>query len=600
MVGAIDPDALIAGLLGGAGFGTTAGQHASRNLQNQQGQQQTAALRQSALLDQARTAQIAQDAQQQKQYQTDVGSYLTNPTPGALAGLIARYPKQADALKKGWDIKDDSVRRADMGQFGAIYSALDNGKPELAVAQLRQRRDAEKAQGIDTAELDQYLEALQSGDKDAINTVKGFALAQIAAGDRDKFSEIYKTVGGERGNKVVGPGAALVSDDGKELYKAPFAPRPVTVGEGESVVEYNPSTGGGDPASGGGGSGQYKWGWTPRARNGGDNTDAAVDGKIAGMAQALGVGPDDSVSGKSPMDIARALTLSEGGRGSIADRNNNPGNIRGPDGNFKKFPTKEAGLAAAAAQVRRNLSRGQTTIRSLVEGVPAGGARSGGGGARVIAQGAPKQGYQLLTPQENTQLGLDPNVRYQRSPDGQLTALSGQDKSQGQLKQTPAGPAEQILENRSTLREIDRAISLVEANPDSIGFGTGALGQRYTNWKDPKGVGTRAAVGKIGGKIIHDVSGAAVTLSEAPRFQPYVPDITDNKSTALEKLRQLRALAAGEATDLESAWGPDNGYRGINIPSRGLAPVRVRSVQQAARLKPGTIYVAPDGKVRRR
>jgi hypothetical protein len=33
-----------------------------------------------------------------------------------------------------------------------------------------------------------------------------------------------------------------------------------------------------------------------------------------------------------------------------------------------------------------------------------------GSGTRVIAQGQPKRGYELLTPEQNKQLGLDPNV----------------------------------------------------------------------------------------------------------------------------------------------------------------------------------------------
>ncbi len=603
MVGAIDPSDLIGGLLAGTGFGSSPNQIAAQNLQNQQGRQQIAANDQALQIGRLKLAGMQQAQQQQQQYQTDIQAYLANPTPGALAALITRYPDQADAIKKGWDVKDDAVRRADMGQFGAIYSALQNNKPALAINTLRQRRDAEKAQGIDTSDIDQYIEALQSGDKEAINTVKGFALAQIAAGDRDKFSEIYKTVGGDRGSKVVAPGGVLVDEEGKPLYQAPFAPQVRSVGPGETLVETQP--GGGDPASSGSGSGQYKWGWTPRARNGGDNSDAAVDNKIAGMAQALGVGPDDSLSGKSPLDIARALTLSEGGAGSLADRNNNPGNIRNSDGSYKKFPTKEAGLAAAAVQVRRNLARGQTTIRQMVEGVPAGGAARGGG-ARVIAQGAPKQGYQLLTPQEASQLGLDANVRYQRSPDGQITALGGQ--SRAQLKPLPQQVLSARADNQASIANIDRALSLLDPKNNSqaakdargaIGFGTGGFGLWDPNRSDPHGADFRALIGQIGGIIIKDISGAAVSAAEDDRLKKWIPVPTDSAATIRAKLNNLRREIGQRNSAIDKVYNEGQGYRPFT-PSAPANVVTVRTVQQAQRLAPGTLYRAPDGKVRRR
>lgn len=118
---------------------------------------------------------------------------------------------------------------------------------------------------------------------------------------------------------------------------------------------------------------QYTGGWTPRARNGGDNSDEAVDAKIAGAAKFLGVAPSDDISKIDPTRIAQAMALSEGGAGSLADRNNNPGNLRNADGSFKKFPTKEAGIRAAAELVRRKIASGQSSVQSIIEGLPVGG-----------------------------------------------------------------------------------------------------------------------------------------------------------------------------------------------------------------------------------
>lgn len=182
----------------------------------------------------------------------------------------------------------------------------------------------------------------------------------------------------------------------------PAAPKYQAVPEGGMLVRVDGGTATpvyGAPGAGGGqqqpqaSGGRYQFGWTPRARNGGDNSDAAVDGKIAGMAQALGIGPDDDIRGVDPMRIARALALSEGGAGSLADRNNNPGNLRDPrTGAYRQFADKNAGLQAAASQVRRNLARGQTSIRTMVEGLPVGGGQQQAAGNPGVIMGRPKQG----------------------------------------------------------------------------------------------------------------------------------------------------------------------------------------------------------------
>lgn len=139
---------------------------------------------------------------------------------------------------------------------------------------------------------------------------------------------------------------------------------------GQSIVDVG----------GGGGGTQYTGGWTPRARNGGDNSDASVDNKITAAARMLGVAPGGDISHIDPLKIAQAMTAGEGPM-----RGNNPTNLRVPgQSGFQQFGSQQAGLEAAAAQVRRNLARGQTTVTSMIEGLP---AKGGNGGARVVYDG---------------------------------------------------------------------------------------------------------------------------------------------------------------------------------------------------------------------
>lgn len=247
--------------------------------------------------------------------------------------------------------------------------------------------------------------------------------------------------------RVVGDGGALVDGTGKVLYENQKAPEWVFDSEGGNWLQ-KPGTGtaGGAiataPGVSGVAGGRTRYGWTPRARNGGDNSDAAVDGKIAGMSRALGIDPSAPFPpGMTDLQIAQALTLSEGGRGSIADRNNNPGNLRDPrTGDYRTFGSKSEGLRAAAAQVRRNRARGQNTIQTMVEGLPIGGGQSQATQSQpgVINVRPPKQGYRLMTPEEKQAQGLDVNSQYQIGPKGQITALGGQGggirKSEAELR----------------------------------------------------------------------------------------------------------------------------------------------------------------------
>jgi len=382
---ATSADAIIGSLLQGTGFGRTSGDVALQNQQIAGNQQQ---LQLGGLQIAGLQRQQQQDIADKAAYDQWQQGFLKDPTANNLMTGITKFPKQYQALKAGWDIKDEAAKTADLGYFTQLHAALDNGKPDLAQNLLQQRIDAEKKAGKDTSVDDSYLAALKSGDPAAQKALQAVALAGIGvAVGRDQFASTYKAVGGDQGGYTLTPGAKRFDQNNNMVASAPAAESnalevPVFDADGHRIGTKLFGNGGkgGDPASSGtpasgGGAGRYTGGWTPRARNGGDNPDAAVDGKISGAAQFLGVDPAADISTISPLKIAQAMTLSEGGKGSLADRNNNPGNLRNGDGTYKKFPTKEAGLNAAAALVARKLKNGQTSVQSLIEGLPAGGAK---------------------------------------------------------------------------------------------------------------------------------------------------------------------------------------------------------------------------------
>lgn len=377
---------------------------AFRDLQMRLGELQTQRLATENQAAQAEMQRLSTAAQRQQQFSADAQEAFRGG-PRAIAQLVARYPEFGDTVKGAWDRMDAGVRDADLRSATEIYSAASNGRYDIAAESLRRRIEADKAiDGQADPQDEAILAGLTSDDPEERRDASARVGAMLAAiTGPDKFASTFGALREGEAGFTLSPGGRRFDKDGNLIAQAPFAPRTITVGEGQTVVEYDPNTGGGGPASGGSGasggpgapSGRTQFGWTPRARNGGDNPDADVDNKIAGMARNLGIDATTPFpADMSNLQIAKALALSEGGAGSLADRNNNPGNLRDPrTGAYRKFPTKEAGLLAAAAQVARNRARGQTTIATMVEGLPVSGrpgAGNGQPGGRVVARGAPK------------------------------------------------------------------------------------------------------------------------------------------------------------------------------------------------------------------
>ena len=98
----------------------------------------------------------ARDAiNQKKQYADDLHSTLSNPTPQAFSALIAKYPQQQKAFQASWDILNKDQRDQQFSAGTQAYSAIQNGKPDVAL-------------GI----LDRQIAALENSGQDAGNLIK--------------------------------------------------------------------------------------------------------------------------------------------------------------------------------------------------------------------------------------------------------------------------------------------------------------------------------------------------------------------------------------------------------------------------------------------
>lgn len=598
---ATDPSSIIQGMLQSAGLGRTVS-----DFQQQDAQTQGMNLRNQAA--QMQMSQEQAQAQRMQAFQTALTGFGTDPSDGNLARIALQFPEQVDTLKKQKQLLDAPVLNSHKTYFSGLERVAGAGNKKLATQQLQSMITAEKAQGHDTSEAEDMLSAIGAGEPDALKRVQAFAKGQLYVIDPEYAAAIDKAQD-ENAKHFASTSDGAIYDDRTGQVAREAVQKYVSVKDGEKLVPVGrdgsisegggQASGGGGAASSGAPAGRTTGGWTPRTRNGGDNPDAAVDNKISGAAQFLGVSPTDDISKLSPRKIAEAMTLSEGGKGSLADRNNNPGNIRNGDGSYKKYLTKEAGLNAAAALVARKLRNGQTNVKTLIEGLPARGggtAAPAGGDPAGTIYGAPKtkEQFRILDASE-VPAGLDPNIRYQVSPNGQITPLGGQ--KQGNLKPWPAAALAARVQNDSSLKNITSTLSLLDPRNNSVeaqrarkatGPGTGLLSNYVTdNITDPNGVDFRARIGQIGGIIIKDTSGAAVSISEDSRLAKWVPKVTDTTSQVRAKLANLKREIQQRNQAMEETYTEDQGFRPLhaqNVPA-GPPPGAIQMLMNNPKLR---------------
>lgn len=342
----------------------------------------------------AQQAQIARERADQQAYVFGQQQQQDQARPGLVAqARRGDYMGAQDAAVSGGDFDLAKVigglREDQLQQFQHQADVVGNLVPQLKDLPIEQRAQAGAQVLLNAGFTPQQVQGMDWSDAGIEMQYQLSAAGKAALAARMKAAEPYTLAPGSRrysGTDI------LAENPAEPKYQAvPEGGMLVRTDGGTATPVYSGAPGvSAQPSQATGG--RYQFGWTPRARNGGDNSDAAVDGKIAGMARALGIDPDGDLTGVDPMKIARALAISEGGAGSLADRNNNPGNLRDPKtGAYRQFGDKNAGLQAASAQVRRNLARGQTSIRTMVEGLPVGGGQRQQGGTPGVIYGRPKR-----------------------------------------------------------------------------------------------------------------------------------------------------------------------------------------------------------------
>lgn len=118
--------------------------------------------------------------------------------------------------------------------------------------------------------------------------------------------------------------------------------------------------------------------------------------------------------------------------------------------------------------------------------------------------------------------------------------LQKQAQQNNSVRDIPSSQIDAGLGDVTGLQKIDEAIKALEENPDALGaknYSPDFIMQRI----DPKGVDVRAKISDIAAQKRHDLSGAAVSISEDQRLRPFIPSASDTPEAAKQKLTNLRS-----------------------------------------------------------
>lgn len=111
----------------------------------------------------------AQQAAQEKhqQYAADLQSYLSNPTAQGASAMMAKYPESQKAMSASFETFDKGQKEEIFKAGTQAYSAIQNGRPEVAVKILDDRIAATQNAGQDTTDLESLKQTLSQNPQGA-------------------------------------------------------------------------------------------------------------------------------------------------------------------------------------------------------------------------------------------------------------------------------------------------------------------------------------------------------------------------------------------------------------------------------------------------
>lgn len=136
-------------------------------------------------------AQKQAEAEQQarlanEQMQNDLYQLYNNPNAGSkeYSQFMLKYPSMAENVKKAWDVHGAEAQDSMLSELTQSYSALSQGRPDIVVGLLQQKKQAAINSGND-AEAGKYDALIMMGEKDpqALKISLGSQLMALKGGE---------------------------------------------------------------------------------------------------------------------------------------------------------------------------------------------------------------------------------------------------------------------------------------------------------------------------------------------------------------------------------------------------------------------------------
>jgi hypothetical protein len=161
------------------------------------------------------------------------------------------------------------------------------------------------------------------------------------------------------------------------------------------------------------------------------------------------------------------------------------------------------------------------------------------------------------------------------------------------LKPVPPTINTAMTQNQVVLNKIARAEELLTKTPEATGMFKGMMPDAILNRTDKEGTATRAALAELAATKVHDLSGAAVSVSEFGRLKPFLPQPTDNADTLRTKLAGMKAEVEDIVNATNQIYSEEQGYK--PIPSLAPKPVAPADAPPVNALKEGQTTTFANG-----
>lgn len=140
---------------------------------------------------------------------------------------------------------------------------------------------------------------------------------------------------------------------------------------------------------------------------------------------------------------------------------------------------------------------------------------------------------------------------------GMEKQLAGFKASEVSQKPPPAAVQKALSSNQAVLGQIDQAIAALQAHPKATGTKfniartllPASLEQGAVDKMDPEGITTRTLVADLASRQIHDRTGAAFSINEAPWMRPFLPQEGRSHEANIKALQSMKQRLQME-TDL--------------------------------------------------